>query len=218
MSALLDNESSASILDDIEFDPFDEKQEYRLEPKYWFKQEIRPKTFTRYNFTPPKRGVVFYVADEGTIDEGVGCPIVKIEGATLSVSNPDLERLISPENEIRWTQFMDNLKHSTCLPLTVVEGVESVRNQLHKFLGVVIDPPNVSPGEEGGLELSWVHDAMKMEIEVLPDGTLEWFYKYLDTKEFNGGEGLFTDGFPPDEMINFLEDWKIKLSYYTSSI
>jgi hypothetical protein len=61
-----------------------------------------------------------------------------------------------------------------------------------------LTPPNASPTDEGGVLMSWTCDA-HVEIEVLLDGTYEWFYR--DRRSDTTRSGEVTDETLPDEVV-----------------
>jgi hypothetical protein len=51
-----------------------------------------------------------------------------------------------------------------------------------------ITPPNASPTDDDGILMSWTCNGRHLEIEMMSDGTYEWFYRHRASNTAEGGE------------------------------
>ena len=116
------------------------------------------------------------------------------------------QKIISPvtlhKNELRWRGYLNNLLSisNNHFNSNFVSLLVKVRKQLHNFLGAPIAPPDVSEGEDGGLQLVWERGNLFLSVDVIAPQNIEWFLKNKTTGKYWGAEGLDISDFPPNDL------------------
>jgi hypothetical protein len=59
---------------------------------------------------------------------------------------------------------------------------------------VHVPVPHAGPLPDGGFQFVWDNEPHHLEVDILPDGSMEWFYRNRKTDEFDGDD--FSGGFP----------------------
>jgi hypothetical protein len=75
--------------------------------------------------------------------------------------------------------------------------------QILERIGEGIPPPYAAATEAGGLSMTWDRRGHHFEIEVLPDGTYDWFYMDRGSEDRAGAEALPLGLYGP-EMFSYL--------------
>ena len=108
----------------------------------------------------------------------------------------------SPANillEEKWTSYLQLLTTTSDENVNgfVLNGIKKVREQLASTLEAYLKPPKASPSDEGGISLSWTFGDYFVSIDVLTEGTIEWFLRNRKSGEYFGDTGCDIDDFPP---------------------
>jgi hypothetical protein len=112
------------------------------------------------------------------------------------------------EHELGWSKYLQDLKADQQSHPFLADDIISVRNQLHNYFGVRIEPPQASPGDEDGIRLLWETPRHQLAVDVLPNRCIHWFYRNRETEIYDGGENVPTDKFPPETLQSFLDEWR----------
>lgn len=126
----------------------------------------------------------------------------KREIKALEVHGQALRR-VAMEPERSWDRFLRSL--------TVPQGVQELWKTLER-LSRDIPPPYAVATEAGGLSMTWDRGRHHFEIEVLADGTYDWFYMDRDSHDRAGAEAVPLGSCGP-EMSSYLrrtleETWR----------
>lgn len=78
---------------------------------------------------------------------------------------------------VSWSRFVDSL----AVPSSHKEAIRRVRAQI----GMAKDPLT-QPTVDGAVQLCWDSGTRVFDVDVFPDGTLEWFFRDRKTKEIAG--------------------------------
>lgn len=109
------------------------------------------------------------------------------------------------EKQHGWESFLWNL--------AVPHGrLSSARaGQVRELWGVIerfnlpVEPPHAAVTEEGGVSMTWDRGRHHFEIEVLPEGTYDWFYMDRDSKVRASEESIPLGIYSP-ELFSRLRD------------
>lgn len=108
--------------------------------------------------------------------------------------------------EYDWQEFLKNYPIDSRAGITsvTISNVRSIRDQLHSFLNKEINPPNLFPADDLGLEISWNLGDLYISVEVASTPEVFWFALNKKTGESKSDNGAISDGFPPTALKNFL--------------
>jgi hypothetical protein len=112
-------------------------------------------------------------------------------------------RKLAPEINRSWSEFLDSLASLEEYPAEQVRRVQDAWEHLVKQLGE-ISPPRAQANEDGGFSMAWDRDEHHLEIEILPSGIVEWFYRNRETDEYEGDEGIDIDDLPR-QVVRYLK-------------
>lgn len=114
----------------------------------------------------------------------------------LDIHNSKIAALRENAGE-RWLRYLRSLPMRHLSTSTAAAASERLWTRLTEEIEA-ITPPNASPTDDGGVLMSWTRDA-HIEIEVMPDGTYEWFYRHRATNTTRSGQ--VNDESLPDEFV-----------------
>lgn len=114
----------------------------------------------------------------------------------LDIHNTKLTALRQHAEE-RWLIYLRSLPMRQLSSADASAAAERLWTRLTEEIDA-ITPPNASPTDEGGVLMSWTRGA-HVEIEVLGDGTYEWFYR--DRRSDTTRSGEVADESVPDELL-----------------
>ena len=99
----------------------------------------------------------------------------------------ELEALVSSiATPLRWRAYLDSLgKPEGPISSSQLRVIKDFLASLPPFTLL----PSASPTDEGGFMMVWDRDKHHMEIEVLEDRTVEWFYWNRLDDSYDGGRG-----------------------------
>ena len=98
------------------------------------------------------------------------------------------------DGDTSWNRFLRSL--------TTPQGVIELWQALERFGGDV-PPPYSAATESGGLSMTWDRGRHHFEIEVLTNGTYDWFYMDRDSQARAGAEARPLGSYGP-EMFSYL--------------
>jgi hypothetical protein len=100
---------------------------------------------------------------------------------------PELEALVSSiATSLRWRAYLDSLgKPEGPFSSSHLRVIKDFLASLPPFTLL----PSASPTDEGGFMMVWDRDKHHMEVEVLEDRTVEWFYWNRLDDSYDGGRG-----------------------------
>jgi hypothetical protein len=100
---------------------------------------------------------------------------------------PELEELVSSiATPLRWRAYLDSLvKPEGPFSSSQLRVIKDFLTSLPPFTLL----PSASPTDEGGFMMVWDRDKHHMELEVLEDRTVEWFYWNRLDDSYDGGRG-----------------------------
>jgi hypothetical protein len=100
---------------------------------------------------------------------------------------PELEALVSSiATPLRWRAYLDSLgKPEGPFSSSQVRVIKDFLASLPPFTLL----PSASPTDEGGFMMVWDRDKHHMELEVLEDRSVEWFYWNRLDDSYDGGRG-----------------------------
>src|SRR5205085_4721084 len=104
--------------------------------------------------------------------------------------------------EERWTRYLRAMPMRRLATAASAAACERLWTRLSEEVERLL-PPNASPTDEGGVLMSWTRGAHHVEIEVLPNGTYEWFYRHRPLDIAVGG--LEDDDNVSNELIAHLQ-------------
>ncbi|HKH44800.1 MAG TPA: hypothetical protein VKM72_09065 [Thermoanaerobaculia bacterium] len=113
---------------------------------------------------------------------------------------------------VRWESFLRSLAAPQG-PLSPVRATQVLElwQSLERSWGE-IPPPHAAATEAGGFSMTWDRGRHHFEIEVLTDGTYDWFYMDRDSQDRAGAEAVPLNSCGP-EMSAYLrktleETWR----------
>lgn len=99
---------------------------------------------------------------------------------------PDiLEHLLSYDVE-EWFEYLAQMSDRGRLTTQLMTQVRSIWAELNERLGRRLPLPITTPTDEGTVQLAWNTKTQYVDIEVYPDGSIEWFYRNRTTDEVDG--------------------------------
>ncbi|MGH7486324.1 MAG: hypothetical protein ACRD3J_21410 [Thermoanaerobaculia bacterium] len=105
----------------------------------------------------------------------------------MSVENLSGSKLAALQSDSveRWLAYLRSLPMRSLATENVAAATERLWSQLSDELDALIPPPNASPTDDGGVLMSWQRNGRHLEVEMMPDGTYDWFYRHRasDTDE-----------------------------------
>jgi hypothetical protein len=105
---------------------------------------------------------------------------------------------------VDWRGYLRRLvEPSGPLSSSRVHQIERLWESLQDQVCRNLPPPYATATEEGEFVMTWDNGPFHFEIEVLPQGSYDWFYFDRDSGERRGEEGQFLDAFSA-EMISLL--------------
>ena len=99
------------------------------------------------------------------------------------------ESAVSLEPEQSWKEFLDRLRRPRG-PATVkhIAAVRQIWDMLRFALGTRLPLPLTQSTHRGAIQLAWDAGRHYVEIDVLSDGRVEWFYRDRETNTLDGTE------------------------------
>ena len=89
--------------------------------------------------------------------------------------------------------------------INVVNTVKQLLDKLSESTIAPLDDPQAMLSEDGSLGLDWEFDKYQFSIEVLPDLTVDWFWRNRETEEFDGMDEQ-PSSFIPGEFLQKFRD------------
>jgi len=102
-----------------------------------------------------------------------------------------------------WDLYLSEMSARNLISPTARQTGQQIWNKLKQFNPHLAEPTAAPIEESRGLFLSWDADQHHIEIEIMPSGKYEWFYRNRSTAEFTGGEDHSVDELPPDLLTKF---------------
>jgi hypothetical protein len=111
----------------------------------------------------------------------------------LPAFDVDTSRLISLVESLRsnekWRAFVVSLaKPPWTFTGEHVAAVTTLWEDLNTRFSYTLPLPLTQPTNDGNIQLAWDQGRHYVEIDVCPDGQLEWFYRDRETNELDGTE------------------------------
>lgn len=116
-------------------------------------------------------------------------------GPVLIYSNP------KPAHDAKWLDYLRSLPERGVSRL-VAANAEQMWRRLRP-LAIKIATPSAEVTEAGGLFMSWERNAHHLEIEMMPTGRYEWFYRNRLTDEFGGDYDYPAKVMTPELLAQF---------------
>jgi hypothetical protein len=92
------------------------------------------------------------------------------------------------ENErFKWTKYLTDISARGRLSHSVTDKALVVWKFLLEQVPT-IGAPHAGPTEDGGLQMVWDRERHHLEIEILPSGRYDWFYRDRQTDKHRDGE------------------------------
>lgn len=109
----------------------------------------------------------------------------------------------APASAFSWDRFLQGLAAPEGgLAPARARQVRELWQTLER-IGEGVPPPYAAATEAGGLSMTWDRGRHHFEIEVLPDGTYDWFYMDRHSEDRAGAEALPLGLYGP-EMFSYL--------------
>jgi hypothetical protein len=98
-----------------------------------------------------------------------------------------------------WRDYLDGLSRPRGgISFTHVSKVKQLWDTLGDRLGQRLPLPLTKPTSSGAIQLAWDAGRYYVEIDVLPAGELEWFFRDRESKEVDGTDEDPVVGLPPE--------------------
>ncbi|MBV9494774.1 MAG: hypothetical protein JOZ54_11060 [Acidobacteria bacterium] len=101
----------------------------------------------------------------------------------------------------RWQRYIRSLPMRHLATSAAASTSERLWIQIAEEVDQV-SPPNASPTDENGVLMSWTRSGHHLEVEVMNDGTYEWFYRHRASHTDDGGSE--SDDIVPDTLFERL--------------
>lgn len=105
-------------------------------------------------------------------------------------------------DEERWLSYVRSLGARNLTTVVVAVATERLWRRLRTAIPRVT-LPNASPTDDFGLSMSWNLDRHYLEIEVLPSGDYDWYYRDRDART-NSSESAQPVDAAPTELLKAL--------------
>lgn len=115
----------------------------------------------------------------------------------------DLQRSSCYESSVRlepdrpWRRYLATLGASELFPRLQISAVERIWDALRRQI-VDLPVPRTQPTVDGAIQVAWYGNNRVAEIDVLRDGTIEWFFKDRATNMAQGSEDEHLPDVPPE--------------------
>ena len=119
--------------------------------------------------------------------------VERLAAATLEARNA----------EERWLAYLDSLVTRQLTTPEAADASDQLWTNLYEIVPSLV-PPDASPTTAGGLLMSWDDRGRHLELEVLPHGSYEWFYRERLPDIAEGGEAASIDIFD-DKLLRRLQ-------------
>jgi len=86
----------------------------------------------------------------------------------------------------RWFRYLRSLPARNLARPQAAAAAERLWERLTEEIAS-LTPPNASPTDDGGVLMSWMEHGYHVEIEVMPSGAYEWFYRHRESDTTDGG-------------------------------
>ncbi len=114
----------------------------------------------------------------------------------LVYSNP------KPARDTEWLSYVRSLAANRVVPQIVATNAEQMWRRLRP-LALDIAIPDAAVTDSGTLFISWDRGVHHLEIELLPNGRYEWFYRNRDTDNVGGEYNYPASFISRDLMLQF---------------
>ena len=98
----------------------------------------------------------------------------------------------------RWSRYLRTLPMRGLATADSAAMTERLWMRLAEELDHLI-PPNASPTDDAGILMSWTQRGRHLEIEVMRDGSFEWFFRHRAANISEGG--VQEPDTVPDELV-----------------
>ena len=88
---------------------------------------------------------------------------------------------------------------------SLVTPLRAFWQQLQAETGGSVSAPSTAGRSDDGFVLVWDHAEHHLDVDLLDDGTLEWFYSNRRTEFFEGQEGLPSGPALPEPILRYLK-------------
>lgn len=119
------------------------------------------------------------------------------------LSFASLQQAIRTPDE-RWLTYVRSLSALNLAAVTVSVATEHLWRKL-RATAPKLTLPNASPTDDLGLSMSWNLDRYYLEIEVLPSGDYNWFYRDHDTRKGASENSQPVDAAPTERLRTALK-------------
>jgi hypothetical protein len=120
----------------------------------------------------------------------------------------DVRRLgaaVSVDPDRPWYRFLDELQVEHRYSAQHLSRVRDTWEEIRAFVGDRLPLPVTQSGAEGAIQLYWDNKRKYVEVDVLADGTLHWFYKDRSTEARDGTEDEPVRGVPSHLLARLVE-------------
>lgn len=91
--------------------------------------------------------------------------------------------------EEEWRAFIASLANPPCaFDIKHISAVFTRWDELSSYFDKQLSLPLTQPTNAGNIQLAWDKGRHYVEVDILPDGRLEWFYRDRETNELDGTE------------------------------
>jgi len=105
-----------------------------------------------------------------------------------------------------WKTYLEGMVQSQEITQEHLVGVIHVWEDLNLRLGSPVRVPFTGLTEKGAVQLAWSKtNDHYADIEVHPNGMVEWFYRDRDTTKYDGSEDAVPRSEIPDTLIQYLK-------------
>jgi hypothetical protein len=89
------------------------------------------------------------------------------------------EHVRPTETEIQWYRYLDGLPTvDSSICGAHIEKVKELWHALRRMIGVQIPVPTTAVTSDGAIELAWDNGEEYIDVDVLPDGAVHWYYRH----------------------------------------
>lgn len=107
-----------------------------------------------------------------------------------------------PAPDEAWLKYLRSLRANGVISQFVANNTERIWRRL-KPLASNVAVPDAAVTESGGLFMSWDRGVHHLEIEILPEGRYEWFYRNRHTDVFAGDYNYPATVLAPELLAQF---------------
>lgn len=115
---------------------------------------------------------------------------------TLIYSSP------GPARDAAWLNYLRSLRVRGVLSQLVANNAEQLWRLL-RSLASNAAIPEAAVTDDGGLFMSWDRGVHHLEVEILPEGKYEWFYRNRQTDSFGGDYNYPASALAPELLAQF---------------